>query len=192
MKLSFFPSFITHPSKMRFADQEEDEEIELLLRQHWVTNIPWIFYTLISIFLPVFIINAKPWFGLSFLPAIPTTLFFATLAVWYLLITAYVIENFLHWYFNIYIITNLHLVDIDFDNLLSKKFEEINIERIESTEAKLKGAISSFFNYGDVIVQTAAHTQEIVFLNVAYPTTVVDRINDLTRLYMHHRDGGPV
>lgn len=183
MDFSFFPSFIVHPPKIRFADQEEDEEIELLLRAHWVTNVPWIIYSLISVFLPFLLINAKSWFGLSFLPAIPFHFVLASLAVWYLLITAYVIENFLHWYFNIYIVTNLHVIDIDFDNLLSKKFQESGLEEIETTTAKLKGIVSSFFNFGDVVIQTAARTEESVFGNVPYPTTVVDRINDLARAY---------
>lgn len=185
MNLSFFPAYVIHPPKMRFADQEDDEEIELLLRQHWVTNVPWIFYSTISALLPLFLINSKAWFGLSFLPAIPPSLFFATVATWYLLITAYIIESFLHWYFNIYIVTNLHIIDIDFDNLLSKKFQESSLEDIESTSGALKGIVSSFFNYGDVVVQTAAHTQQSVFSNVPYPTTVVDRINDLTRSMKH-------
>lgn len=170
---------------MRFADQEDDEEIELLLRQHWVTNVPWIAYSIISAFLPLLLLNSKAWFGLSFLPDIPTNLFFASLAVWYLLITAYVIESFLHWYFNIYIVTNLNIIDIDFDNLLNKKFQESSLSDIESTSGALKGIVSSFFNFGDVVVQTAAHTQQSVFMNVPYPTTVVDRINDLTRSLKH-------
>lgn len=181
MKLSFFPSYIVHPPRMRFAEQEEDEEIELLLRRHWVTNIPWITYALISAFLPLILINAKAWFGLSFLPAVPSTLFYASLALWYLLISAYIIESFLFWYFNIYILTNLHLIDIDFENLLSKKFTETGLEQVESSEAKLKGVISSFFNYGDVVVQTAAHSQDITFLSVPYPNIVVDRVNDFAR-----------
>jgi membrane protein YdbS with pleckstrin-like domain len=185
MKLSFFPSYIVHPPKMRFADQEADEEIELLLRQHWVTNTGWLTYTILAILLPLLLINSKSWFGLSFLPEIPLNLLFASLAVWYLLIMAYIIENFLHWYFNIYIVTNLNLIDIDFDNLLSKKIVESSLTKVESTSGHLKGVISSFFNFGDVFVQTAAESQQITFLNVPYPATVTDRINDLSRQLQH-------
>ena len=102
--------------------------------------------------------------------------------LWYMLVAAYVIEQFLHWYFNIYIVTNQHLVDINFDSILQREVLEAGIENVESASSRIKGIIPSLFNYGNVVVQTAAHTQEITFNSVPFPDSVVDRINDLKTL----------
>lgn len=179
MNLRFFPAFFDRPEKMRFAEQEEEEIIELLLRQHFITNVPWIFFsTIAAIFPPVFL-SIVDLIGLGFLTQIPSSIISATLVLWYLIIAAYAIESFLHWYFNIYIVTNIHLVDIDFDNILSRKVTEIHIGDVESASARIVGLIASLFNFGDVVVETAAKKQEIGFINVPYPDTVSDRINDL-------------
>ena len=53
MSFSLFPAFYFHPQKVRFAEQEEDEQILLLLRQHWVTNLSWIFIALVSLLVPL-------------------------------------------------------------------------------------------------------------------------------------------
>ena len=39
-----FSSFLSYPENVHFDTQEEKEQIILLLRKHWVTNIPWIFF----------------------------------------------------------------------------------------------------------------------------------------------------
>ncbi len=182
MQFRFFPAFFDRPDKMRFSEQEPDEQIELLLRQHFITNIPWIFFAIIAAIIPFIIFNLRALIGLSFLSFVPSQFLLATLTLWYLLISAYVIENFLHWYFNIYIVTNTHLVDIDFDNILSRKVTEIHIGDVESAAANIKGLIASLFNFGDVVVETAAKKQEIGFLNVPFPDRVSDRINDIKEI----------
>lgn len=180
MHLQFFPAYFDRPEGFRFADQEENEIIELLLRQHWVVNIPWIFFSILASLLPVFIYNFRFLFSAIILPPIPFSITLAILTLWYLLILAYIIESFLHWYFNIYIVTNIHLVDINFYNLLNRSVVEAGLERVESALYDNKGIIRSLFNFGDVIVQTAAENQQITFTNVPYPNLVTDRINDLS------------
>lgn len=189
MKFRFFPAYLERPEKMHVAEQEPDEEIELLLRQHWFTNVPWIFYSIIAFFVPFVVLNIEIWLNLDFLPEPPFSVILASIIAWYMLITAYVTESFLHWYFNIYIVTNIHLIDIDFINLLNKSLVEVKLSDIESAAMSMRGVFSSLFNYGDVYVQTAADKQRITFASVPYPALVVDRINDLRT--GHHRPNGP-
>lgn len=179
MKFGFFPAYFDHPSNMRFAEQEADESIELLLRQHWFVNVSWIFFSILASFLPFLLLFSQQLFGVDLLLTVPPSLITAILILWYLLITAYVLENFLFWYFNIYIVTNQHLVDINFENILNRSVVEAGLEKVESAYYDNKGIIRSLFNYGNVIVQTAAESQQITFYAVPYPNLVVDRINDL-------------
>lgn len=179
MHLKFFPAYFDRPDKIRFSEQEEDEVIELMLRQHWIVNVPWIFFATLAIILPFLLFNYRSVLGLDFIVLAPPQLLAAVLTLWYLLILAYIIENFLHWYFNIYIVTNMHLIDVDFESLLGRNVIEAGIEQVESASAKIMGIIQSLFNFGDVVVETAAKTQAITFAKVPYPDLVVDRINDL-------------
>lgn len=177
--MDLFPDYLDSPEHVSFAHQEKDEKIELLLRQHWVTNLPWIFISLLGIFAPAIFVNVVTLLNLNFLLEIPENLFIGVLIVWYLLVFAYIIENYLHWYFNIYIVTNMHLVDVNFYSLLNRSVTENQLNDIQNVSAKIQGIIQSLFRFGDVLVETAGRAQNITFLKVPNPDAVADRIQDL-------------
>lgn len=184
MKFTFFPSLFETPDKIHYCDQEEDERIELMLRQHWVTNIPWIVIALIAIIAPPIIIQLNNIgdvlrFILPTPIQIPSNIWVAVVILWYMLTLVLVIEKFLFWYFNVYIVTNKHLIDIDFNSLLSRDITESQIRDVQSLSTKLAGIIGQIFYFGDVTVETAAKKQKIEFLKIPRPDFVADRIQDL-------------
>lgn len=187
MHLRFFPAFFDHPRHIRFAHQETDEQIDLLLRQHPITTVPWIFWSLLAAFLPIVLMRLPQFLLLNFNLQIPNDISLALIILWYMLVFAYVIEKFLHWYFNIYIVTNKHLVDIEFSNLLQSHTTEVRLDDVQSAKHIYAGVFGSLFRYGDVIVETAAERQQIQFLKVPKPDVVKDRIQDLQEL----EEGGP-
>lgn len=178
MRFALFPAFFDRPEKMSFGEQEPDEVVELLLRRHWVTNLPWIFVSLLGFSLPAVIIALTRNFNINFF-SVPGEIAFGLIIVWYMLILGYVIEQFLYWYYNIYIVTTKHLVDVNFHSLLYRDVTESAIDDIQSVSSKIKGIFGSLFNYGDVIAQTAAEIHVISFLDVPFPDLVADRIEDL-------------
>jgi hypothetical protein len=171
-------SFMYLPQGMRFETQQEDEKIILFLRRHWVTNTGWIFLSLLLIFLPFFLFPYILVSGIVPNELVIRYLSFITL-VWYLITSTFILSNFLMWYFNVVIVTNERVIDIDFINLLNKKLAETRIARIEDVSMHTGGIIRAFFDYGDVIVQTAASKQEFFFNSVPKPDQVVSVINQL-------------
>lgn len=188
MKLNLFSAFCDRPANARFAYQEEDEYIELLLRQHWFTNIDWILTAILAAFAPFLFPFVDPYLK-SLNLTIPLDIKFALVILWYMLVLAYVIEKLLYWYFNIYIVTNRHIIDIDFQNLLNRYTTEVRLEDVQSPRARIKGIMGSLFNFGDVKIETAAKTQVIDFLSVPKPDLVVDRIQDLHEEINKRREG---
>src|SRR5687768_7114007 len=102
MHLKFFPSLFEQPTKVSFVQQEEGEQIILLLRRHWATNLIWIFTSLVLILVPFIIPKVLPYIIRGVLVPVDVQMMFLT--IWYLLVLAYIIEKFLFWYFNIYIL----------------------------------------------------------------------------------------
>jgi hypothetical protein len=177
--MSVLSSFFEYPSHLRFRDQEEGEQIEMFLRQHPITNVPWIVMALLLIFVfPGVFSYLLSQLGISTF-SLPRELSITLWVIWLLLVSAYVIERFLHWYFNVYFITNRHLIDINFYSLLNSQTTEVEIRDVESTQVSVKGVIPPLFNYGNVIVQTAAESQQITFKKVPLPYKVADKISDL-------------
>lgn len=179
MNFRWFPSFFKNPAKIKFIEQEPTEEIILFLRQHGIVNLPWILLSILAIFLPPVFLQLDLTFNTNFFTAIPTQILVGGLAIYYMLVLAFILEQFLFWYYNIYIVTNLHLVDINFYSILSRNIIELEFRDIESVSTDIKGIFGSFFNYGDVIVRTAAEKQPVIFSRVPRPDQVADTIQDL-------------
>jgi len=98
---------------------------------------------------------------------------------WYLLTLIITMENFLDWFFNVCIVTNLRIVDIDFVNLIYKNVSDANINKIQDVSYNMGGVIRTIFNFGDVVIQTAAEIEQFEFEAVPNPARVVKILEDL-------------
>ena len=166
-------SFLVRPDVFSFEEKDQEEEIILVLRQHWFTNVHWIITTGLMLFVP-FVLKITGLFP-NFTPMYQ---FVATI-FWYLITFIYAFEHFLSWYFNVYIITDERVVDVDFNNILVKKFSDAKISMIQDVTSKVIGLIPTMFNYGDILVQTAAEVPEIHFARVPNPEKVIKILQQL-------------
>jgi len=166
-------AYCYYPEAVDFETKESKEKIVLLLRKHPITNVRWIVISVLMILAPG-LLNFFP-------PAMVVPANFRLIGVlgWYLITSAYVLENFLTWFFNVYIITDERIIDVDFYNLIYKEVSEAEIEKIQDVTYKMGGVARTMFDYGDVLVQTAAEVPNFEFLAVPTPDRVVKILQDL-------------
>lgn len=162
-------SFCYYPHHVHFLNQDADETIVLLVRRHLITNLGWILLVVFMIFAPE-ILNYFPL--LAFLPIKYQT---ASLLVWYLLTLAIAIQGFFSWFFSVNLITNKRVIDVDFENLIYRKITDAEIEKIEDATVEMGSVVRTLFDYGDLIIQTAAEIPEVTFDAVPHP----DRIDKI-------------
>ena len=119
--------------------------------------------------------------------ALDTNTSFVLSIVWYCALLFYVIQNFVLWFYNVYIVTNERVVDVDFFGLLYKNINVTQIGNIEDVNYSQRGVLSGFFNFGDVVVQTSSEQRSddrsegsaFTFDRVANPDLVVKIISEL-------------
>lgn len=172
MKLA---SYIAKPVGVAFETQGRDEEIVLLLRRHPVTQLKWILFSFFLILLPLigipFVLEAE------ILPKFVTfNLLVFLILFWYIGTFGYSFMKFLLWFYNVNIVTNQRLVDIDFPFLLLKESTATRIEQIEDVTHKRGGFLRTILDFGDVFVQTAGAKPNIEFLDIPSPDKVVREI----------------
>ena len=160
-------SFVARPDGVNFETQLDKEKIILLLRRHWITNLPWLFIALIMILAPLVLVS------FPLIDFLPSRFQFIVILMWYLLVTAFVLERFLSWYFSVNIITDERIIDIDFYNLIYKEVSEAEIEEIQDVTMTMGGVIRTIFNFGTILVQTAAEKTEFEFEDVPNPALVI-------------------
>lgn len=170
---SRFSAFMHYPEKVNFETKEKDEKVILLLRQHPIVNIGWVLMALLMLMIPTIVGM------LGIFASFPSKFKLIIDLTWYLITLAFIMESFLDWFFNVYIVTNLRIVDIDFVNLIYKNVSDANIEKIQDVSYSMGGVARTVFNYGDVVIQTAAEVAEFEFGAVPNPAKVAKIIEDL-------------
>ena len=176
-RISPLTAFAVNPTGVRFETQQKDEEVVLFLRQHLIVNIPWIVLTIIFFLAPSVLF---PLVIRSLSVPLPFPYILVGTLSWYLVTVGFALVNFLHWFFNIYIVTSERVIDIDFQYLLFKRFSQAELERIQDISYTAGGIIATVFNYGNVYVQTAGEMPNLEFLAVPRPDKVVEKIRSLT------------
>jgi hypothetical protein len=176
--LGLLTTFCQKPSNVSLMGQDNDEHIILFLRQDFITNLPWVFNTILFSFLPfiVYPLFAVANIDLNFLPA----RFNLVIAIfYYLLLAGYALSNYLTWFYTIGIITNKKAVDIDFHNLSSIHVGTVNLADTSDAKYKQAGFFQSFFDYGDIIITVEATKEQFIFEKTPRPAEITDMLSDL-------------
>ncbi len=174
-------AFAAFPKETTFDGQNPDEHIVLLLRQHLAVFIPKAFVVIGMSLLPFVVVPLLRLLDVD-IAAGNVAFGLGILVLWIMLIISVVVVTFLKWYFNVNIVTDQRIVDIDFNQLFDHRVSECQLEKIQDVSHSNVGMWSVLFDYGTVYIQTAAEQREFEFRNVPRARDVQDTINDLLEL----------
>ncbi len=167
-------SYAFHP--YHFASQREGEEVVQVIHRHWFNILSRFLLILLFSFLLigsliVFLLLFPDIFsagGKEFFIFMENTFF---IFVW--------LFGFLTWidyYFDIWIITNQRIVNIEQKGLFDRHISELNFSRIQDVTTTVEGIIPTVLNFGDVFVQTASEQERFLFRMVPDPYKIKDTI----------------
>jgi len=174
--VGLFSAYSQHPKGIQFTSQEPDEIVILFLRRHFVTNVPWILATLLLLILPPLFFAI-----LSLLPPLnlPPGLTIILIAFYYLISVGYAFGKFISWFYNIGVVTQKRIIDLDSTNILSHNTATANFNEIVDVKFNQQGFFQSTFDYGNVHIQTEAIHANFEFDAAPKPTIIADIISDL-------------
>lgn len=179
--MNILSSFCQNPKGVSFQTQKKEESIILFLRSHFITNLSWIIFTAILVCLPLIVTLFLPLFKMDFLSS-PAAARFATIYVlfYYLMVFSYAFISFLHWFYNVFIVTTERIVDIDYSDIVVHNMSQTKLNHIEDVTYTQSGFIPSFFNYGNLFVQTAGTEGNFEAFSILKPAEATDIITQLT------------
>jgi len=165
--------FMPFPRNTSFLGKEDDESVVLILRKHWQFLLPTILECIFLLLLP-FILSV-------IIPNLPNRgLFvFALFLVSLLISLSLLIYRYVRWFYNVNIITDQRVIDMDFETLFSHKTTEARLEKVEDITFKQIGILSNLFDIGSIYIQTAGAKSEIEFKGIHNPKQVQDILSDL-------------
>ncbi len=162
-----------------FPSQLEDEQINLVVREHWIFLI---LRFLIVVFLFALLLAFQAYFP-NYVPALfegqagKIVTLFTQIYTLGLIMASFLIWVF--YYLNIQVITNIRIVDIDQQGLFRHTVSELHIDKMEDVTSDSKGILATIFNFGDVYVQTAGTVERFEFHRVPAPDQIEKLILDL-------------
>jgi hypothetical protein len=167
--------------KFHFDGQKPDEQILLVLHRYWFDILSQFFLVFGMIFLLIG--------SFAFLPVLfpdlnnnnARNLFMFLENLFFILIW---IMSFLIWidyYFDIWIVTDRRIVNIEQKALFSRTISELELEKVQDISTDVHGVIPTFLNYGDLQVQTAGEQEKFLFHNIPDPYSVKDLIMNLQK-----------
>lgn len=167
---------MSHPM---FPGQQPDEKIMLVTRQHWFVLFQQILVWLIlASFLVLFDSLVTPGApGLAEEPSLSVVNLLKSIYLMFLVAGLFTI--WILYYLNIQLVTTERIVDIAQKNILFHTTSELHLGRVQDVTAEIKGVFGTFFNYGNVYVQTAGEQARFQFDNVPNPNHVAKQILDL-------------
>ena len=169
-----FKSFIPKPKQISFELQNYDEDVILVLRQHPITQLKSTLLLIFTFFLIPWLISFSGLFSALPMRFIVALYLFAIIAF-----VGSATRQFLLWFFNVYIITDERIIDVDFISMIYKNISAAKIENIEDVTTRSTSAMSSIFDYGTIYVQTAGEKTEFEFEGVPQPAKVARLLNEL-------------
>lgn len=181
-KVGLLTTFVENPGSIIFSNLDDNEKILLFLRRHFITNAPWILKAMIAFILPFIVLSLL---GFVNFDPIPPQYLFIFSSFYYLVLSGYLFVHFLSWLYNVTLITDQRVVDIDFSNLVVESGGATKLSQIEDVSYEQVGVLSSIFDNGNVTVQTAGAASNFLFAGVPHPERVVHLINNLIGKQKH-------
>lgn len=159
------------------------EQPILTLRAH-----PVVFITRGAVFAVLFFV---PFAAMALLPELTESLLASvaggTVAV--LLVALYLLvvlllgfNHFFNWFFDLWVVTNERIIDIDQEGVFSKKIGELELHKVQDVLAESHGVLATVFGYGRIMVQTAGAKTEFAFDGIPKPYAVAKHILELVKI----------
>ncbi|MFA5993641.1 MAG: PH domain-containing protein [Parcubacteria group bacterium] len=163
------------------TNYESDENTIVVIHRHWFDIIQNFFLLIIMVF---FLIGSYAILPALF-PVLEITLYKNLLAFaessFAMLILILFFLVWIDYYFDVWVITNKRIINIEQKGLFSREVSELELDKIQDVSVSVLGIIPTFLNYGDVFIQTAGEKERFVFKKIANPYWIKDLIMSLEK-----------
>lgn len=139
-------------------DLDTDEKIVHEVRKHWFVLFGHLIATAVVILLP----PALYLLALGILPnqvaSIMIDHFFLVLflySLWFLGAWVMLFVQWTNYFLDVWYITNKRIIDIEQKSIFHREVSNLKFDKIQDITVEVRGIIATFFNFGDLRVQTA-------------------------------------
>ena len=157
------------------------EKIIFTIRRHPITFLPYIIFFLLLLAAPIalyWLVSHSALFQ-YFQTQGGFIISVLGVSVYYLSTFLFFYSNFVDFHLDLWIVTNDRLIDMEQKSLFHRVISEVDLYQIQDASSEVQGFFPTIFNYGNIILQTAAEIPKFTFENVANPNGLREKILQL-------------
>ena len=169
-------------SRRHFPNQKPNEHVIMFLRRHWIVPL--------KVFLVGALLSLVPlviYLSFAKTELLQSEMYYAVFillsSAYYLFIVLFTFTNFVDYYLDVWIVTNMRIINIEQKGLFSRVISEKDLDIMQDVTSDVSGFLSTLLEYGDVFIQTAAETERFIFKEVPFAQEVSRRISNLVSEY---------
>ena len=168
-------------SRYHFQGQRESETIMAVIHRHWFDIVTHFILVILFTGLIIASFFALPFFSPTggILTNQSFVLFLQNTFLLFLWMYSFLI--WIDYYFDVWIITNERVINIEQKGLFVRTVSELKFSRIQDVTSEVRGMLPTILNFGDVKVQTASEEDFFLFRQVPDPYHVKDVIMERLR-----------
>lgn len=172
-----------------FVGQLPEERAFLFIRRHWIIEL-WLLVRFIFLLTMPFLIFAAlhTWIP-DWVSGARNSVALIIISIWMLFVGLKYYINWLDNFFDIVILSDRRIVDINQRNLFNRETTEASLAQIQDVKADVRGIFGTLMRYGDITIETAAEHSNFYLYTIAHPTTVASQILKIRYDYLGQRGG---
>lgn len=168
-------------SKNSFEGQWLDEEVILLLRRHWIILFFLLVSSLVLALVPFVILFIPPdFFNINE----NMDLFLFLAAVYYIVWWQLTFYRLMLYLLDVWIITNHRIIDSRQKGFFNRTVSEMKIFKVQDISVEMIGFFATFFNFGNLEIQTAGTEEKFIFEQIPNPAIVKNVVMQTNKNYL--------
>jgi len=169
------------PNRYHFRGQHEHENVLRVIHRHWFNIFVHFLIILVAFGFLVISLFAIPLLFPAILTADNARFFLFAENTFFIFIWLFSFLLWIDYYFDVWIITNERIVNIEQKGLFARHMSELNFGSVQDVTTVVTGILPTVLNYGDVVVQTAGEKERFVFRMIPDPYIIKDSIMKLSK-----------
>lgn len=162
-----------------FPDQHANEKVLRVIHRHWFNILSHFLVILIFSFLLAASFLVFPLLFPEMSLSVNARFFLFIENTFFLFIWLFGFLIWIDYYFDVWIITNERIINIEQKGLFVRQVSELNLNKIQDITTTVEGVLPTVLNYGDVSIQTAGAENRFLFRQVPDPYQIKDVVMKL-------------
>jgi len=170
-------------TRWNFPNKKNDEHIIMFLHRHWIVPLKILFINFLLFLIPIiFYIAISNYSSFLELEAY-YALFVLLTSAFYLFIILFAFTNFVDYYLDVWIVTNMRIINIEQKGLFSRIISEQELSVVQDITSDVSGLFATMLDYGNVYVQTAGEKEYFIFKQIPFAADIARKLNNIVAEY---------